>query len=204
MHMKIPSAKWWSFCPWGDEIKNISIVSEIGSNPVYKITPILSQPPTAAHIHHKFGSLLTHSTSYWVGALWTCTFDFQNELYQNKSEWSILTNSEQKCLNTLSPYRHFFLLWAVQYSQIYRFDSILINRGRLTHICVSKISLFQIVAACRLFGAKPLSETTLDIVNCILGNKFHWKFNENQRSMNFFQCVKLSINRASYPSRKPN
>ena len=33
--------------------------------------------------------------------------------------------------------------------------------------------------ACRLIGAKPLSETMLDIVNWILADIFQWKFNQN-------------------------
>ena len=34
--------------------------------------------------------------------------------------------------------------------------------------------------ACRLVGAKPLSQPMLEIVNLSLGNKLQWNLNQNQ------------------------
>ena len=56
---------------------------------------------------------------------------------------------------------------------------MLIHWGRVTHICVSELTIIVQIMACRLHGAKTLSEQRWNIVNWTLGNKLQWNLNRN-------------------------
>ena len=83
------------------------------------------------------------------------------------------TECNSYCLLTLEPPLGVFMKIKSSYL------ICLTHWGRVMHICFSKKKTFVQIMACRLIGAKPLSEPMLEYCYWTGRNKLQWKFNWN-------------------------
>ena len=76
---------------------------------------------------------------------------------------------QHRFLGNIPPQHH--VAWTVYIA--------LTHWGRGTHICVSKLTIIVQIMACRLAGAKPLSEPTMEYFSRTIGSKLQWNINRN-------------------------